>query len=332
MNPTAFLHRLRDRGETERDDGPPGQRLLNVGDMQRLRHLEFSTRRRVRGTYLGRHSSRQRGQSVEFNEYRQYLPGDDPADLDWKVFARTDRLYVRLYEHESEMTTTLLIDGSASMAFRGCEAPAPGVTQSSSSLSYSKYELAASLAAALAFLLIERNDRVSLGIARNGLATFEAPGMSMTHLSRLLAKLDAHQPALTAQLPEAIETLLLRSRRRGLLVILSDLLDDTEGIFAAIARATARGNEVILVQTLHAEELELPAGGHGIFVDSESGERVRVHCDDVRSSYARAMQAFLERVARMCASLGIDRVPVSTADDRFAVLERYLLRRGAERR
>ncbi len=326
MDASTFLHRLRNRDEQSGGSALPGARFLTPTDMQRLRHLEFSTARRVRGTFSGRHSSRQRGQSVEFNDYRQYMPGDDPGDVDWKVYGRSDRLYIKLYEHESELTTTLLVDGSASMDFRGCGGAG------AAALGRSKYELAGSIAAALAFLLIQRSDRVALGVACGGLAAYDRPGVSMTHLRQLLGTLDGHAPSKVASLPEAIDGVLRRSRRRGLLVVISDFIDDTDATVAALAEAGARGNEVVLFQTLHAEELVLPAGGAGLFIDSESGERVRVHLDDIRAEYERTMTEFLDRFRRMTGGLGFDRTLVHTGEDHFGMLERYLLRRGAGHR
>lgn len=338
MDASTFLHRRRQREESESESGLPGARFLTPSDMQRLRHLEFSTVRRVRGTFSGRHSSRQRGQSVEFNDYRQYMPGDDPADVDWKVYGRSDRLFIKLYEHESELTTTLLVDGSASMAFRGCDVPPPGAKvfgakgEIVADESRSKYELAGAIAAALAFLLIQRNDRVAIGIAKDGLAKYERPGVSMTHLRQVLGTLDSHEPHGAAALPEAIDALLRRTKRRGMLVVVSDFLDDMDASIRALSEASARGHEVVVFHTLHAEEIELPRGGAGTFIDSESGERVRVHIDDIRAEYARALAEFTARLQRMCTGLGFDRVPVHTGEDRYAILERYLLRRGARGR
>lgn len=338
MDANTFLHRLKKREEASDERGLPGARFLTPLDMQRLRHLEFSTVRRVRGTFSGRHSSRQRGQSVEFNDYRQYMPGDDPADVDWKVYGRTDRLFIKLYEHESELTTTILVDGSASMAFRGCDAPPPGAKVFDAAGARtdgqfrSKFELAGSLAAALAFLLVQRNDRVALGVARGGLDRYERPGVSMAHLRQVLGTLDEVVPQGVADLPAAVDETLRRTRRRGLLVVISDFLDDPDAAVAALAEAGARGHEVVVLHTLHADEIDLPRGGAGLFVDSESGAKVRVHVDDIREEYARAMEEFNERLRRMCLGLGFDRVPLHTGEDHFAVLERYLLRRGARRR
>ncbi len=334
MDARTFLHRIRHRNDAHGDGAPVGARFLAPGDMQRLRHLEFSTTRRVRGALSGRHSSRQRGQSVEFNDYRQYMPGDDPADVDWKAYGRSDRLYIKLYEHESELSTTILLDGSASMDFRGCDAPPPGTKRVTArgetvpASGPSKFELAGSVAAALAFLLVQRSDRVALAIAADGTVRAERPGVSMAHLTQMLAALDGHACAGEAALPAAIESVVRRSRRRGILVVVSDFIDDPDATVAALAEAAARGHEPILFQTLHAEELELPRGGAGLFVDSESGERVRVHLDDIRDSYARAMTDFLERFDRMTRSLGIERTLLHTGEDRFLALERFLQRRG----
>jgi uncharacterized protein (DUF58 family) len=334
MDARTFLHRIRHRDDASAEGARTGARFLSPADMQRLRHLEFSTARRVRGALSGRHSSRQRGQSVEFNDYRQYMPGDDPADVDWKAYGRSDRLYIKLYEHESELSTTILLDGSASMDFRGCDAPPPGskrVTaggQTVDAAGPSKFELAGSIAAALAFLLVQRNDRVALGIAANGKARMERPGVSMAHLQQVLAALDGHVCGGDAALPAAIEAVVRRSRRRGMLVVVSDFIDDPDATVAALAEASARGHEPILFQTLHAEELLLPRGGAGLFVDSENGERVRVHLDDIREEYTRAMSDFLDRFQRMTRAIGIDRTLMHTGEDRFLALERFIQRRG----
>jgi len=302
--------------------------------MQRLRHLEFSTARRVRGTFSGRHSSRQRGQSVEFNDYRQYIPGDDPADVDWKVYGRSDRLFIKLYEHESELTTTILVDGSASMAFRGCSAPATGVKVFGARgkrvvhEARSKFDVAGSVAAALAFLLVQRNDRVALGVACSGLTSYEGPGVSMLHLQRLLGAMDRHAPTGSARLPEAIDGIVRRSRRRGILVVVSDFLDDIDPTIAALAHAGARGHEIVLFQILHEEELNLPRGGNGLFIDAESSEQVRVHLDDIRVEYELGMAKFLDRMKRVSTGLGMDRTLLHTGEDHCAVLQRYLLRRS----
>jgi uncharacterized protein (DUF58 family) len=334
MDARTFLHRLSHRDDAAAESARVGARFLGAADMQRLRQLEFSTVRRVRGALSGRHSSRQRGQSVEFNDYRQYMPGDDPADVDWKAYGRSDRLYIKLYEHESELSTTILVDGSASMDFRGCDAPPPGTRrvtargETVSAAGPSKIELAGSIAAALGFLLVQRSDRVALGIAAKGTARVDRPGVSMAHLQEMLSALDGHACAGDAALPAAIEAAARRSRRRGILVVISDFLDDPDATVAALAEASARGHEPILFQTMHAEELDLPRGGAGLFVDSESGERVRVHLDDIRQDYMRVMAEFLERFDRMTRSLGIDRTLIHTGEDRFEALARYLQRRG----
>jgi uncharacterized protein (DUF58 family) len=315
-NPFSFLNEL--VPATVVPEKGLNRKYLRLQDLRRLRHLFFSSRRAIEGQYSGRHSTPQRGQSVEFRDYRQYIPGDELETVDWKVYGRSDKLFVKIFEHQADMTVNLLVDASASMAYRGLAGNGP----------LSKYDQACFLAAAIGFLVTKQNDRVSFGMARGWLAEAHRPQSSMVHLANILRTMERVQPEGEAGLATAIRDLVGRSRRRDLLVVFSDLLDDREGVLKSLARSLHRGGEVILFHVLHADELELPDLDSAQFIDSETGQRVRLSVSDIRPAYEARMREFLEGWSSACKGHGIDYNLVSTADPYHKALERYLYRRG----
>lgn len=331
-------------------------RYLRIEDLRRLRHVQFSSRKPVEGFYLGRHRSPQRGYSVEFNDYREYTPGDDVNNLDWKVFGRSDRLYLKLFEHESDMTVTLLVDGSASMAYAGMsatageEASSGGGDGGGSWLDrvslvrrkrkparrvLSKYDHACTMAAAIAFLTIKQQDRAAFALAREGLAAFVEPAGSMAHLHKLLRAMEQGLPpgegAGRADLADAVDALVRRRRVRGrsVLILFSDLLEDRDAILKQLAAFRACGGDAILFHVMHPDELHLPALDDAVFIDSETRGRLALHVPDVREAYERKLRAFLDGWSTDCRRAGIDYNLVSTDAPYSRSLERYLLTRAA---
>lgn len=296
-------------------------KYLRLADMRGLRHLYFSRRRPVDGRYAGRHATAMRGHSAEFSDYREYIPGDELADVDWKVYARSDRLYIKLFEHESDMTVHLLIDASASMAYRGL---GPNHTQS-------KYDLACRIAAAVAFLTVKQQDRVSLGFSQAGLAGQGPVAGAFPHLMGILAAMELREPEGSARLAESLKDLAGRVGRRGLLIVLSDLLEDREEIMTSLSIFTHRGGEAILFHILHEDELTLPDLDEAVFADSESGAKVRLNVADVRSNYERAMREFIDGWRGAASSRRVDYRLVSTAMDYRKALEQYLFSRASFR-
>ena len=308
--------------------GFPDRRYLRQQDLRRLRHLTFFARRFVEGRYAGRHASPQRGHSVEFTDYRQYIAGDDINEIDWKVYGRSDKLFIKLFEHQTDLTVNLLVDGSASMGYRGMEVdhrsepPRTGLDQPS------KYDLACLMAAAIAFLAVKQQDNVAFGVSRNGLRHFHRSGGSFFHLDNLLKTMEQVRPAGRADLSDALRDIARRTHRKGLFVLFSDLLEDRDLILDALGIFPHRGSEVIVFHTLHADELRLPDLAEAVFVDSETEERVRLNVDDVAPAYESRLKQFLERWQRGCAARGIAYNLASTSVPYHQTLERYLVRRA----
>lgn len=322
-----------------------GHRYLRPQDLRRLRHLFFAPRRPVEGRYAGRHASTQRGHSVEFNDYRPYVPGDEISDIDWKVYGRSDRLFIKLFEHQADMSVHLLIDASASMAYRGLDhKPADTPLRAESWLSQlprvrtrrratadplanpSKYDYACLLAAAIAFLLLRQQDKAGLTIAQTGLARFIPSQGSFTHLRQLLRTMEHTQPAGEANLAQALEQLARRAGRRSVLILFSDLYEPREPILRALAAFAHRGNQAIVFHVLHADEFHLPDLPQAMFIDSETGQRLRLNVAELRRTYQERLKQHLAGWSAALLARGIDHNVVSTATPYARVLERYLFR------
>lgn len=302
------------------DDGNQnhGQYDLRVEDMAMLHGCRFTTRRPVLGHYTGRHASPLRGQSVEFADYREYLPGDDVSAIDWKVYGRSDKLFVRLFEHQSDMTVRLMVDASASMQFAGISPKQKNVEWAT------KYDHACRLASAIAWVVTRQQDRVGLGLASGGLATSLPARSSMPHMQQVLRMLKDATPRGVAGLASALRDMAEGAGRRGVLVVCSDLHEPMEPILESLDLYLHRGYEAIVFHVLHADELSLPDIGEALFVDSETGAKLRVNIADVRADYETRLTAVLERWASALVSRGIDHNIASTAEPIGKILGRYL--------
>lgn len=317
--------------------------------MARFKNVVFSPRHMVTGAYAGRHASPQRGHSVEFADYREYMPGDEVGDVDWKLYGRSDKLFIKLFEHYSDMSVTLLIDGSASMRYAGINEgrkvssndseggswlrkAASTVTNrmknnSRAVLDTSKYDLACRMAAAIGFLTIKQQDKVALCIARNGLAEYLRPGGSISHLYKVLRLMESQTIAETANLANAIKELALRNKRRGVVVIFSDLEEPQEKVLKAMSMLSYRGNEVVVFQILHQDELKLPDLSDALIEDSETGQRVRLNVDDIRDAYEAQVRKRVNSWSAALRAKRIDHNLIPTTVPYYQALERYLFSR-----
>jgi len=325
-------------------------RYLRLQEMARFKNVVFSPRHMVTGAYAGRHASPQRGHSVEFADYREYIPGDEVNDIDWKLYGRSDKLFIKLFEHYSDMSVTLLIDGSASMRYAGInegrkvsgnssdggswirKAANTVTTRLKSNdravLNTSKYDLACRMAAAIGFLTIKQQDKVALAIARNGLAEYLRPGGSISHLFKVLTLMESQAVAETADLATAIKELALRNKRRGVVCVFSDLEEPQESVLKAMSMLTHRGNEVVVFQILHQDELKLPDLSDALIEDSETGQRVRLNVDDIRDAYEAKVRQRVDSWSAALRSKRIDHNLIPTRVPYYRALERYLFSRA----
>jgi uncharacterized protein (DUF58 family) len=284
-------------------------RFLKPADLRRLESFEFAPKLLAEGYLAGQHRSHRRGSSIEFREYRQYTPGDDPALVDWRAFARSDRHYVRTYEQETNFDCHLILDASASMGFG---APA------------SKLEFASFFAAALAYLVIRQGDRVSLTLFDEGVRTCIPPGATTRQLHALFHALETAQPGRRTATGEALRRAFPLLKRRGTVIILSDLLEEPASVFHGLNAYLHRGFRVHLVQVLTPAEIALEPRGLTAYVDPETGSRVTAHPADVGAGYRDAMAAHLQAVRRLAARRGVDHTLARTDGDLYGLLDRIL--------
>ena len=273
--------------------------ILRPEDMTRLANYRFAVRMMAEGWLSGRHRARGRGSSSNFLEDRAYAPGDDPRLIDWRVFARTDRLQLRTFEHETHLECHLFVDSSASMDYRE-QGP------------LSKLAYACHFAACVAWLVVRGKDRVSLQLFDEQVRDYLPPGSATTHLNRCLSLLENPIAGGRTELPQALE------RARGLvrhpvtLVIVSDFLCDLAALQAALNSYLHLGCKVVLVQVLDPGELSLSGQGLARFVDMESGERVTCNPDELRRTYTERMVAMQQRMHAMAAARGMLYLPTTT--------------------
>lgn len=288
--------------------------------MEALRQVRLRPRGAAEGTFAGPHKSIFRGTAVEFADYREYSPGDDIRLVDWKVFARTDRHYVRLYDAERNLLTFLLVDTSGSMAYSGAVQRTP-----------SKLQHAARLAAALGYLVVNEGDEAGLSLAGETVHQHFPPGASWGHLNRLLDALDASRATGRTDLGACLEQVFRRVKRRGVLVILSDFLDTSPGFWKGVDLFRRSQFDVMLFHVAHPEELDLPLVDAARFVDAEGAPgRFTAEPDAIREEYRRRFQAFVAEMESAARARGCDWFLARTSDDPCHFLRHcFLLRENS---
>lgn len=286
---------------------------LNPTTLARLGTLELKARTIVEGFLTGLHRSPFKGFSVEFAEYRQYLPGDDLATLDWKVFARTDRHFIKKYEEETNLDCHILLDVSASMGYGSGEVK---------KLQYASY-----LAAALAYLMHRQRDRVGLIAFDDKIIKMLAPSARGGHLSALLITLDRLQLGARTNVAKPLNDLAEAIHKRGLVVLISDLLDEPERVLEGLKHFRYRGTEVIVFQVLDPAELRFPFEQAARFRDMETRDEVLAVPDAVREQYLEAVTQLQERYRRELRLAGIDYAMLDTSVPLDTALMAYLMTR-----
>lgn len=272
--------------------------------------LMFRARHVVEGTISGLHKSPFHGHNVEFAEYREYAPGDDLRRLDWRALGRTDRFYIKQYEEESNLQATIVMDASASMKY--------------GSGPLTKFDYAATLAASLASLLIEQQDPVGLALFDNQKRQVLPPVATQSQLQLIIGHLDEAKPDRETELGAVLQTLGDQIKRRGLMIIISDLLTELPPFFDGLDRLKHRGNEVLVLHILDRDELDLPFDDYVLFKDIEGTEQFFAEPWAFRKAYCSAMNDFVSEVRDGCGRRGIDHLLLRTDQELAAGLSHYL--------
>jgi uncharacterized protein (DUF58 family) len=277
------------------------EQYLNPDIIRQVRRLDLRAKFIVEGFLAGLHESPYRGFSLEFAEHRRYTPGDDPRNLDWTVWAKTDRLFVRTYQAETSLAAYLVVDTSRSMAYAGPDG------------AMSKREYATALASALGYLLVHQGDSVGLGLVGNGLNRFLRPRGGRRQLARVLAELTRSESAGGTDLAAGLHTLAQRVRRKSLMILLSDLVDEPGQVLAAVRHLAVRGHDVVVFQILDAAERNLDFSGPVILEDPETGQRVETDADGIRDAYRERLGKTVAAYERGVRELGGDFASMTTA-------------------
>ena len=290
-------------------------RFLDPAVISRLGTMELKARTVVEGFLSGLHRSPYKGFSVEFAEYRQYIPGDDLSTLDWKVYARTDRHYVRKYEEETNLECHLLLDQSASMSYRGA---AP----------MSKLEYGSVLAGSLAFLMHWQRDATGL-IAFDEQIRFRLPAAARPgHLHALLLALERLEARQRSDVARPLHQLAEALLKRSLVVLISDLLDDPEPVIKGLKHLRFRGTDVVVFQVLDPDELTFPFRGASKFKDLETAQEVVADPASARKAYLRELAGLTLLYDRELRGAGIDYVQLDTSQPLDFALLTYLSARS----
>jgi uncharacterized protein (DUF58 family) len=292
-----------------------GYRYIDPSALARVKNLQLVARGVVEGFISGLHASPYKGFSVEFAEHREYTPGDDPRHLDYKMLARTDRLYIKQYEEETNMRVQILLDCSGSMNYRY-------------SGRITKLEYGCYLTAVLAYLMIRQQDSVGLTIFDQEVRLDLPARSSPRHFNEMMQQLEALRPGSQTNIAGTLHRLANRFKKRGLVVLISDLYDEPEEVIRALHHFRHRKHEVIVFHILDKAEVEFPFRDLTAFFDLETKEKLLIDPLGVRETYLQLLREFIENYRRACAEMYVDYVMTDTSVPYDFMLSRYLVKRG----
>lgn len=294
----------------------PAPAIFNPADLARIENLELLASRVVDGLLSGKHRSKLKGGSAEFTEHRGYVPGDEIRLIDWKVFGKSDRYYIKQYIEQTCLQVIVVLDGSGSMAF--------GLTGDS------KFSYARAVAVCLARLVLRQTDSAGLAVLGQTIRNYIPPRANPNHFQPLLQLLERAHPSGETSLAENLTQLVRRIKRRGLIVLLSDCFDDTDALQQAFQFLRSRGHEIILLHIMAPEELTFDFGGWSRFECLEvDGQHVDLDPALIRSEYIQGVRSFLTNLKRICGETGADYHPLPTDKPLGEALTYYLKRRAA---
>jgi uncharacterized protein (DUF58 family) len=279
-----------------------------------LANMELRARLVVEGFITGLHKSPYHGFSVEFTEHRPYMPGDEIRHIDWKAYGKTDRYYIKEFEEETNLKTYLILDASKSMDY-------------ASAGQLKKIEYASYLAAALGYLMVEQRDAVGLTVYDEQVRTSLPPRATKLYLQQILRELEMLRPGNKTGTAQSLHEVAERIKRRGLIVVLSDLLDDPAQVMTALKHFRHRGNEVIVMQVLDPLERSFAFGTEAVFRDMETKEELLTQPWHIQTAYRESMHEFLDFYKRECRENAIDYVLLDTATPFDRALFEYLNKR-----
>ncbi len=281
--------------------------------ISRLDNLSLKARMVVEGFIVGLHKSPYHGFSAEFSEHRAYGAGDEIRHIDWKLWGKTDRFFVKRFEEETNLRAHLLVDQSRSMDY--------------TSHSTTKLEYAKVLSASLGYLMLKQQDAVGLTLFDSEIRDFVPPRSKSSHLNVLLSRMDKISPGPETSIAKILHTSAESIKKRGLIVLISDLFDDPEEILSGLKHFRYKGHEVIIFHILDPQELQLDFTQRSRFRDMETGEDIITEPWHIKEDYKKGIQAFCDHIKTVCRKKLIDYVRVNTNQPLDTALFEYFIKR-----
>jgi uncharacterized protein (DUF58 family) len=279
----------------------------------KLGNMSLRARLVVEGYIIGLHKSPYHGFSVEFAEHRAYGPGDEIRHIDWKLYGKTDRYYVKQYEEETNLRSYLIMDISKSMTYH--------------SKNISKLEYASYLTAALSYLMLHQKDGIGLILFDKKIQSFIPPRSTSSHLNTIFSQLDQINPGEDTQLGNVLHEMADRIKKRGLVILISDLFDDFDAIIGGLKHFRYNKQEVIVFHIIDRKELKFDFNDRTRFKDMETGELITTEPWQIRKVYQKAVQAYQDTFRLRCREQKIDYVPLFTDNNLDLALNEYLKKR-----
>ena len=292
------------------------QNYLDFDVIGRIDNMQLLAKVVVEGFLLGLHRSPYRGFSVEFAEYRQYSPGDEIRYIDWKVFGKTDRYYIKQFEEETNLACYIMLDCSGSMNYKSTEA---GLTK----LQYGCY-----MAACLSYFIMRQRDAVGLMLFDDKIRTVLPPRMRQSHLKHILAAMEGLQAGGETNIAKPMHDLADGIKRRGLVIVISDLLDDPEAVMSALQHFRFQGHDILVFHVMDHAELTFPFDTMTEFTDIETGSKTTISPEAMRPRYMEEMKKFLASYEKGCADVRADYKLLDTKNPLELALSEYLYRRS----
>ena len=274
-------------------------KYLDPATLLKLGKLPLRAKYVVEGVISGMHKSPSKGYSLEFAQHREYSQGDELRHIDWKVFARTDRFFVKQYEEETNLRAHILLDTSNSMAFK-------------SENNIDKFTYGINLAACLSYLLLRQEDSVGLTIFDDKIGKFITPRAQFDQFSNIVNTLENASPSSTTRISKVLNELSSHLKRRGLIMLISDLFDSPEEVIRSLKQLRFKHHDVVVFQLLDPQELNFDYSGPVIFEGLETSESIQTETEDIHSQYKNLFNRFIDEYKTGFRSSGIDYFPIMT--------------------
>ena len=318
--------------ETTKTPGSRAENYLAPETLVQLSPFELRAKMIVEGVMSGMHRSPYQGMAVEFAEHRQYVAGDDLKHLDWKVYGRSDKLYIKQYQQETNLDIILLIDASASMAYGTLSVKKGwgGTKASNAKNVWTKFDHAAAVAVAIAYLCLQQQDRVGVAVFADEIKAMVKRSSARGQWKSIVNTLNVHPVEAHTNLAKVTEQALSKVQNRALFVIISDFFDDAENIRKALARFRHRRHDVILMQTLDRQEMRFDFSQPAPFEGLEDEGKLRIDPRALREAYLESIGAHIDAISKAALGFGFDYLRLDTHDSVGAALSYLLARRNAQ--